>query len=186
MRHKSILYPVCRVDLVELEPGESFTFSQKAASASYGVFALGGTRSAADAVETTDPARYTVTTLTSGAVPGRMFNQVGKWIPNTPENGWSNDVLGHEAMTITAGEQGAQWICLGRVSEHECQILPLSADGNQPLPSGWGVLGIRREAICDGIVIGALQYFAPREQNVPLICKGDALLIRHLATFSVS
>ncbi len=178
MRHKSILYPVCRVDLVELEPGESFTFSQKAASASYGVFALGGNRSGDDAVETTDPNHFAVTTMTSGSVPGRMFNHVGKWIPNTPDTGWSNDGLGHAAMTITAGEQGARWICLGRVAEHNCEILPLSAEDNQPLPIGWGVLGIRGEAVCDGVAIGALQYFGPREQIFPLICKGDALLIR--------
>lgn len=156
MRHKSFLYPVCRVDLVELDPGESFTFSQKAASASYGVFALGGTRSAEDAVETSDPDEYAVTKMTAGAAPGRMFNHVGKWIPNTPDAGWSNDGLGHQAMTITAGERGARWICLGRLPERECQILPLSADGSQPLPIGWGVLGIRGEAVCDGIVVGPL------------------------------
>lgn len=178
MRHKSILYPVCRVDLVELEPGESFTFSQKAASASYGVFALGGTRSAADAVETTDPARYTVTTLTSGAVPGRMFNQVGKWIPNTPENGWSNDVLGHEAMTITAGEQGAQWICLGRVAGHNCEILPLRIEMEQSLPLGCGVLGMRGDLVCAKQAIGQMQYFGPREKVVKLSGNGDVLLMR--------
>lgn len=178
MRHKSILYPVCRVDLVELEPGESFTFSQKAASASYGVFALGGNRSADDAVETTDPDQFAVTTMTSGAVPGRMFNHVGKWLPNTPEAGWSNDGLGHGAMTITAGEQGARWICLGRVVGRDCEILPLLAKGDQQVPIGWGVLGIRGEAVCDGIAIGPLQYLGPRGKNVRLICKGDVVLIR--------
>lgn len=178
MLHKSILYPVCRVDLVELDPGESFTFSQKAASASYGVFALGGNRSGDDAVETTDPNHFAVTTMTSGTVPGRMFNHVGKWIPNTSETGWSNEGLGPEGMTIKAGEQGARWICLGRVVGRDCEILPLSAETNQLLPIGWGVLGIRGKAICDGVVIGPLQYFGPREQISPLIYKGDALLIR--------
>ncbi len=129
-------------------------------------------------METTDPDQFAVTTMTSGAVPGRMFNHVGKWIPNTPETGWSNDGLGHEAMTIMAGEQGARWICVGRVAGHNCEILHLRVEMEKSLPIGWGFLGIRGETVCDGIAIGPLQYFAPRWQNFPFICRGDVLLIR--------
>ena len=49
MLNKSMRYSALSVDLVHLEPGESFTFQQKPASSSYGIFALGGTRSADDA-----------------------------------------------------------------------------------------------------------------------------------------
>lgn len=62
MLNKSLRYSVLSVDLVELDPGESFTFQLNPASASYGVFALGGSRSSDDATEVTDPAMHGPTT----------------------------------------------------------------------------------------------------------------------------
>jgi hypothetical protein len=177
MRHKSILYPVCRVDLVELEPGESFTFSQKAASASYGVFALGGNRSADDAVETTDPDQFAVTTMTSGAVPGRMFNHVGKWLPNTPEAGWSNDGLGHEAMTITAGEQGASWICLVLNGATERAIEHIRLVGSLMLPPAHSVLVLRGSGELDGLRFRQLDYMRPRALPCSLAGEADLLIM---------
>lgn len=181
MRHRSIVYPVCRVDLVELEPGESFKFSQKAASASYGVFALGGTRSAEDAVEITDPARHDVTKMTAGAVPGRMFNKIGQWVPNDRQSGWANDELGHEEMVITAGEQGARWICVARVEGSECEIHEKSVQGQISMPAGWGMIGTRGALSCDGLVVGPLSYFRPRHADLYVKGVGSALLIRKCA-----
>lgn len=176
MRHRSIVYPVCRVDLVELEPGESFRFSQKAASASYGVFALGGTRSAKDAVETTDPELYNVTKMTMGTVPGRMFNKVGQWVPNDRQNGWANDELGHEEMVITAGEQGARWICLGRVDGVECRIRHQAVHGLLTLPRGWGMIGVRGNINFDNRPLSRLGYLSPKNIDLCIQGRGDILL----------
>ncbi|MFN5758533.1 MAG: hypothetical protein ACK440_02930 [Sphingomonadaceae bacterium] len=115
--------------------------------------------------------------MTSGTVPGRMFNHVGKWIPNTPETGWSNDGLGHESMTITAGAQGARWICLGRVAGRDCEIQPFCAEGEQRLPVGWGALCMRGRLVCAGKSIGQMQFFGPKETTVPILGNADALLI---------
>jgi hypothetical protein len=178
MRHKSILYPVCRVDLVELAPGESFSFSQKAASASYGVFALGGTRSAANAVETTDPDQHAVTTMTSGAVPGRIFNHVGKWIPNTPDAGWSNDGLGHEPMTITAGDQGAYWICLSRSNNRELVIEHIKIIEEKILSENCNFLLVRGNAELEKKSLKRLDYVAEKSFIRNIFGYADCLILK--------
>ncbi len=178
MLNKSLRYSVLSVDLVELDPGESFTFQLNPASASYGVFALGGSRSSDDAREVTDPAMHDVTTLTSGAVPGRAFNFVGRWIPNGADHGWSNDAVGHEAMTITAGEQGAKWVCLSRNDSGEREIEHLRVAGEAALPAGWGFIVARGTFECDGRAAAQLAYFRPREGDLQVTGTGDLLLVR--------
>lgn len=178
MLNKSMRYSALSVDLVHLESGESFTFQQKPASSSYGIFALGGTRSADDATEVTDPAEREVTTLTAGAVPGRAFNYVGHWLPNASDHGWSNDEVGHEPMTITAGEQGAKWVCLSRNSSEEREIEHLRVDGESTLPAGWGFVVARGSFECDGKIAEQLAYFRPRELDLPITGTGDILLVR--------
>lgn len=178
MFNKSLRYSALSVDLVQLEPGESFTFQQKPASSSYGIFALGGTRSGDDATEVTDPAEHEVTTLTSGAVPGRSFNYVGHWLSNGSDHGWSNDAVGHEPMTITAGEQGAKWVCLSRNDSGEHEIEHLRVDAEGTLPAGWGFVVARGSFECDGKIAEQLAYFRPREVNLPITGSGDLLLVR--------
>lgn len=178
MLNKSFRYSALSVDLVELDPGESFTFQLNPASASYGVFALGGSRSSNDATEVTDPAVHDVTTLTSGAVPGRTFNFVGHWLPNGADHGWSNDMVGHEAMTITAGEQGARWVCLSRNDSGEREIQHLRVDGEGALPAGWGFVVARGIVDCDGKTATQLAYFRPREVDLQVAGTGDLLLVR--------
>lgn len=178
MLNKSFRYSDLSVDLVELDPGESFTFQLIPASASYGVFTLGGSRSSNDATEVTDPAVHDVTTLTSGAVPGRTFNFVGHWLPNGADHGWSNDMVGHEAMTITAGEQGARWVCLSRNDSGEREIQHLRVDGEGALPAGWGFVVARGIVECDGKTATQLAYFRPREVDLQVTGTGDLLLVR--------
>ncbi|MEN9925974.1 MAG: hypothetical protein RL268_2100 [Pseudomonadota bacterium] len=178
MLNKSFRYSALSVDLVELEPGESFTFQLNPASASYGVFALGGSRSSDDATEVTDPAVHEVTTLTSGAVPGRAFNFVGHWLPNGADHGWSNDAVGHEPMTITAGEQGARWVCLSRNESGEREVQHLRVDGESTLPAGWGFVVARGSFACDGKTAEQLAYFRPRERDLSITGIGDILLVR--------
>ncbi len=178
MLNKSFRYSALSVDLVELEPGESFTFQLNPASASYGVFALGGSRSSDDATEVTDPAVHEVTTLTSGAVPGRAFNFVGHWLPNGADHGWSNDAVGHEPMTITAGEQGARWVCLSRNESGEREVQHLRVDGESTLPAGWGFVVARGSFACDGKTAEQLAYFRPRELDLSITGTGDILLVR--------
>lgn len=178
MLNKSFRYSALSVDLVELDPGESFTFQLNPASASYGVFTLGGSRSSNDATEVTDPAVHDVTTLTSGAVPGRTFNFVGHWLPNGADHGWSNDMVGHEAMTITAGEQGARWVCLSRNDSGEREIQHLRVDGEGALPAGWGFVVARGIVECDGKTATQLAYFRRREVDLQVTGTGDLLLVR--------
>ena len=178
MLNKSFRYSALSVDLVELDPGESFTFQLNPASASYGVFALGGSRSSNDATEVTDPAVHDVTTLTSGAVPGRTFNFVGHWLPNGADHGWSNDMVGHEDMTITAGEQGARWVCLSRNDSGEREIQHLRVDGESALPAGWGFVVALGIFECDGKTATQLAYFRPREVDLQVAGTGDLLLVR--------
>lgn len=177
MRHRSIVYPVCRVDLVELEPGESFRFSQKAARASYGVFALGGSRSAPDAVEITDPAQYTVTKMTEGAVAGRMFNKVGQRVPNDRQHGWANDELGREEVVITAAEPEARWICLGRVDGQLRQVNHLRVEGRAALASDWGFIVARGSVECVQKTVGELACFRSRQLEVGLMGRADILVV---------
>ncbi len=178
MLNKSFRYSALSVDLVELEPGESFTFQLNPASASYGVFALGGSRSSDDATEVTDPAVHEVTTLTSGAVPGRAFNFVGHWLPNGADHGWSNDAVGHEPMTVTAGEQGARWVCLSRNESGEREVQHLRVDGAADLPAGWGFVVARGTFECDGKTAVRLAYFKPRAVDLTISGTGDLLLVR--------
>ena len=178
MLNKSLRYSALSVDLVELETGENFTFQQKPASSSYGIFALGGTRSADDAIEVTDPAEHQVTQLTAGAVPGRAFNYVGHWLPNGSDHGWSNDEVGHEPMTITAGEQGARWICLSRNDSGEREIEHLRVAGQTTLPAGWGFVVARGNFECGGKVAQQMAYFRPRDVDLSITGTGDLLLIR--------
>lgn len=145
------------------------------------MFALGGTRSAEDAVETTDPERYNVTKMTEGAVAGRMFNKVGQWVPNDHQNGWANDDLGHEEMVITAGDQGARWICLGRAYDVECEIYHQVVDGQVVLPLGWGMIGTRGALSCSGLLVEPLSYVSSRQEEVYVEGNGDTLFIRHWA-----
>lgn len=178
MLNKSLRYSALSVDLVELAPDEAFTFQQQPASASFGIFALGGTRSGADATEVTDPAAHQVTTLTAGAVPGRSFNYVGHWLPNGTAHGWSNDAVGHEPMTITAGEQGANWVCLSRNQTGEREIQHQRVDGQSTLPAGWGFVVARGLFVCDGKTAAQLAYFRPREVDLSISGKGDLLLVK--------
>ena len=178
MLNKSLRYSVLSVDLVELDAGERFTFQQKPASSSYGIFSLGGTRSADDATEVTDPAEHEVTTLTAGAVPGRAFNYVGHWLPNGSDHGWSNDVVGHEPMTITAGEQGARWICLSRNDSGEREIEHLRVNGDALLPAGWGFVVARGAVECGGKLAEQMAYFRPRDVDLSVSGTGDILLVR--------
>jgi hypothetical protein len=178
MLNKSMRYSALSVDLVELAPGEAFTFQQQPASASYGVFALGGPRSGEDTTEVTDAAEYEVTKLTAGAVPGRAFNYVGHWLPNGSDHGWSNDGLGHEHMTITAGEQGAKWVCLTRNDSGEREIQHRRVDGQTVLPAGWGFVVARGSVECDGKAAAQLAYFRPREVDLSISGKGDLLLVK--------
>ncbi len=178
MRNTSLRYSALSVDLVELTPGESFIFQLNPASASYGVFALGGSRSSDDATEVTDPEVHDVTKLTSGAVPGRAFNFVGHWLPNGADHGWSNDAVGHEAITITAGEQGARWVCLSRNDSGAREIQHLRVDGEGALPAGWGFVVARGTFECDGKAAAQLAYFRPREVDLQVTGTGDLLLVR--------
>lgn len=178
MLNKSLRYSALSVDLVELAPGEAFTFQQQPASSSFGIFALGGTRSGDDATEVTDVDAYAVTTLTAGAVPGRAFNYVGHWLPNGTDHGWSNDGVGHEQMTITAGEQGAKWVCLSRNDSGDREIQHLRVDGQAMLPAGWGFVVARGTFECDSKAADQLAYFRPRASDLPITGTGDLLLVR--------
>lgn len=179
MLNKSFRYSALSADTVELAPGESFTFKQQPASSSFGVFTLGGTRSDPDAIEITDMDRYAATTLSAGAVPGRPFNFVGHWLPNGLEHGWSNDQVGHEAITITAGEQGARWLCLSHNDAgDDREVQHIRVEGETTLPAGWGFVVARGTFQCDGKTAVQFAYFRPRDVDLKINGTGDLLLVR--------
>lgn len=178
MFNQSFRYSALNVDLVQLEPGESFRFRQAAGSGSYGIFALGGPRTGENVTEIIDDSQHTVTELTAGPVAGRKFNYVGHWVPNDVDTGWSNDAVGHDEMTITAGEQGARWICLSKNRSGTREISHVVVDGSTTLPAGWGFVVARGEFECEGKIAGQLAYFRPRDVDVEVVGSGDLLLVR--------
>lgn len=81
-------------------------------------------------------------------------------------------------MTVTAGEQGARWVCLSRNNSEEREIQHLRVDGESTLPAGWGFVVARGSFECDGKIAEQLAYFRPRELDLPITGTGDILLVR--------
>jgi len=178
MRHTLRRYTPLNVDFVELEPGETYTFNGQNAGSSFGVFALGGDRTGDEVTEVTDPEEYAVTHLSAGAVPGRKFNYIGHWVPNDTDNGWANDGLGHEATTITAGEQGARWVCLTKNATGDREVAHLRIDGEEVIPAGWGFVVVRGTFQFEGKTAEQFAYVRPREADINVTGAGDLLLVR--------
>lgn len=160
MRDQCLKYSSADVDVVTMAPGERYLFRQDASSASFGVFYL-----------------YGYTTMVEGAVPGRVFNSVGEWRPNAAD-GWSNDVVGHDAMLLEAGPEGAQWICISSNGSGAREIQHVHVTDSAFIPAGCGVLVAAGEISFGSVVAQQFQYIRPREADMLVSGAADLLLLR--------
>jgi hypothetical protein len=158
MKIISYRYSVINCDIVQLDPNEIITFPQVAASASYGFFGLGG-----------------YTTMINGVVIGRKFESEGQWAPNNSELGWSNDIIGHDNITIKAGSNGSKWLCLTNNGSYNKLINQQSIIDNYNLPAGSGFIVASGTVNADGHTINQFGYFRPR--TAQLLVTGTAELL---------
>ena len=160
MRDRAFKYSALNVDLVTMEPGEEFLFEQAAASASMGVFYLSGS-----------------TTMVDGAVPARVFDTVGGWLPNAAQ-GWSNDTVGHADMLLRASPTGAEWMCLSVNETGAREIQHVAANGDVEIPVGWGFV-VARGSVSIGVrEAGQAAYAKPRDEVHTVTGVADLLLVK--------
>lgn len=161
MRIEQFSYSPLDVVIVTLDPNEVFGFTQEAVSKSYGTFKLTG-----DSWGHTGPTGETYYTQPHA-----------KWQPND-ETGFSNDAVGHTLMKVTAGPEGATWLCLSRNSTREREVQYVHVEGDYTLPPGWGFVVAQGEVSADGRIASQARYFKPRTSDVVVTGNADLLLVR--------
>ena len=159
MKITSYRYSVINCDIVQLDPNETITFPQEAASASYGFFGLGGSSREAS------------------VVIGRTFESEGQWAPNNVELGWSNDTIGHDDITIQAGPNGFKWLCLTYNGSFKKIIKQQSIIDNFSLPAGSGFIVASGTVNADGHTINQFGYFRPRTDQLQITGTAELLIL---------
>lgn len=156
-------YPLLDVCIVTLAPGEEYTFAQKAASASWGFFGLGG-----------------YTDMTGGAPRGigRRFESEGQWHPNDEDNGWSNDAIGHDDETVVTGPNGSKWLCLSSNGNGDMEVQHQKIDEFYNLPIGSGFVVATGSVSADGKIAVQGNYFKPRAYGVVVTGVADILVVK--------
>jgi len=160
MRDTCYKYSALNVDHVYMDADEQFRFAQEPSSASYGVFYLSG-----------------YTTMVEGAVPGRVFDTVGGWRANAGD-GWSNDIVGHDAMLLQASPAGCEWVCLSRNGTGEREIQHIQVTGSATVPAGWGFVVATGSVTFEGKTASQLAYVKPRAADFEVVGNADLLLVR--------
>ncbi|CAB4120936.1 hypothetical protein UFOVP4_19 [uncultured Caudovirales phage] len=156
-------YPLLDVCVVTLAPQEQYTFAQKAASASWGFFGLGG-----------------YTDMIDGAPRGigRRFESEGQWHPNDEDNGWSNDFIGHADETVLAGPNGSKWLCLSSNGHGDLEVTHLLVQGDATIPAGSGFVVATGEVVFEGKTARQFAYAKPRDADFTVVGGADILLVR--------
>lgn len=160
MRDRWLKYTPFDLDVVTMDAGERFLFKQAPSSASFGVFYLRGH-----------------TTMIEGAVPNRVFDTVGGWRPNA-DDGWSNDVVGHDDMLLEAGPAGVEWVCISNNGTGDREIQHIQVTGSATIPADWGFVVATGSVTFDGKTAAQFAYVRPRTADFEVVGDADLLLVR--------
>lgn len=158
MQIRRLPYSVVTVDIVTMDPDETFVFNTEGQTTPLlSLLVAGGLRSVVDEKRNASLSR-------SGWTAGQ----------NAP---WTDFKPGR--FPITAGPWGATWICLsppkdGPAPEWEHRALA----GDMTIPVGWGFVVARGGMMLDGKAGDLGNYFRPRDADVEIFGVGDVVLVR--------
>ena len=98
--------------------------------------------------------------------------------------GYQNDPPENKltGSTYTAGPEGVAWVCIecvdGVTSVADTETGHVNVAGDYTLPAGWGFAVAQGEVTADGKTATQGLYFAPRTVDVVVSGNGDLLLLR--------
>lgn len=156
MRDYSRQYKRYQVDVVYMDPNETFTFKADSNIRWISSFVFDGS----------------CTRVQDGA-------DLPAW-----EVGYQNDPPENKrtASTYTAGPDGVAWVCVecmkgvGTIDDVETKHVNVS--GTYTLPAGWGFAVAQGEVTADGKTATQGLYFAPRTTDIVVSGDADLLLLR--------
>lgn len=156
MRDYSREYTRFQVDVVYMEPNETFTFNAGCNSRWISSFVFDGS----------------CTRMQNGA-------DLPAW-----EVGYQNDPVEYKQAeaTYAAGPDGVAWVCvecrrgMGTIADVETEHANVT--GDYTLPAGWGFVVAQGEVTADGKTATQGLYFAPRTTDVVVSGNADLLLLR--------
>lgn len=152
MRDLCRRYPLFNVDVVSLDADEQFRFELQATSNFIACFVLQGSAA-------------------------RHQNDIGVppldggFCVNPPE-------YGLYPMDLTAGPNGASWLCITHRVEGQYEAQHVNVAGDYTLPTGWGFAVAQGEVTADGKTATQGLYFGPRTTDVIVSGNADLILLR--------
>jgi len=156
MRDVSHQYPVFNTDLVYLDPNEQFYCAIEITRACIAGFVFQGN-----------------TTYNS------LRDQEVDFI--TPCDGGYFEISAEDhlyPMLVTAGDNGASWLCVSYAVEGQYEAQPVNVAGDYILPAGWGFAVAQGEVTADGKTATQGLYFAPRSVDVVVSGNADLIILR--------